>query len=133
MFGFSHQIPELLNCIDVYLQSSFYEGFSNTVLEAMACGLPVLATDVGGTPDLLNENTEGFFFRPEDDEHLASLLLRLERDNSQRLVMGQRARQRVVQEFSVETMVRNYESMYTDLHAALAQPEKFSLFSPAQG
>jgi glycosyltransferase involved in cell wall biosynthesis len=118
MFGFTHEVPGLLNCMDVYVQSSFYEGFSNTVVEAMACGLPVLATKVGGTPDLLDDEREGCFFRPEDDEHLASLLLRLQQNSSQRLVMAERARQRVVRHFSLDTMVQRYESMYKDLHAA---------------
>jgi sugar transferase (PEP-CTERM/EpsH1 system associated) len=114
LFGYSDYIRELLNCMDLYIQSSFYEGFSNTVLEAMACGLPVLATDVGGTADLFSQGVEGWLFSPNDDETLASLIVQLERDPSLRNA-GLRGRQRVVQNFSVQTMVRQYESLYSDL------------------
>ncbi len=115
LFGYSNRIPELLNCMDLYVQSSFYEGFSNTVLEAMACGLPVLATDVGGTRYVFNDSQEGFFFRPDDDETLASLIIRLAHDTAQLRVLGERGRRRAVAHFPVQTMVRNYENCYLEL------------------
>jgi sugar transferase (PEP-CTERM/EpsH1 system associated) len=115
LYGYSNAIPELLNCMDVYVQSSFYEGFSNTVLEAMSCGLPILATDTGGTKDLFRENEEGYFFHPEDPEALGALILRLYTDNVLRSDLGRKARLQAVSEFSVQTMVWNYESLYTEL------------------
>lgn len=119
LFGYSDRVPELLNCMDVYVQPSLYEGFSNTVVEAMASGLPVLATDVGGTADLFSEEHEGLFFRPEKDEALASLIVRLQHNSSLRRAMAARARHRVVERFSIQTMVRNYETMYLEV---LGQP-----------
>lgn len=113
--GYSDAIPELLNCMDVYVQSSFYEGFSNTVLEAMSCGLPVLATDTGGTKDLFREEEEGYFFHPEDHEGLSRLILRLHTDERLRHSMGRKARLHAGSQFSVQTMVRNYESLYAEL------------------
>jgi sugar transferase (PEP-CTERM/EpsH1 system associated) len=115
LFGYSDRIPELLNCMDLFIQPSFYEGFSNTIIEAMACGLPVLATDTGGTPDLFTEGSEGFFFSPEDDGALASRIVQLQRDEYLRRIMGERARYRVLEHFSVSDVIRRYQSMYADL------------------
>lgn len=115
LVGYSDRIPELLNCMDIYVQSSFYEGFSNTILEAMACGLPVLATDVGGTKDLLPENHWEYLFQPEDDKTLASLLLRLQQDRALRDALAMQARRHAVGNFSVQTMVAQYENMYAKL------------------
>lgn len=115
LFGYSNHIPKLLNCMDFYVQASLYEGFSNTVLEALACGLPVLATKVGGTTDILTENKEGFFFQPTDDEMLASLFVLLVRDQELRCVLGEQARGRAAQYFPVQSMVHKYEAIYRDL------------------
>jgi sugar transferase (PEP-CTERM/EpsH1 system associated) len=115
LFGYSDSIAELLNCMDLYIQSSFYEGFSNTLIEAMASGLPVLATDVGGTADILFAGQEGFFFHPTDVDTLASLILRLQQDSQLRRVLAERARRRVVEHFAVHEMVRLYEAMYQRL------------------
>jgi glycosyltransferase involved in cell wall biosynthesis len=119
LFGFSERIPELLNCLDLYVQSSFYEGFSNTVIEAMACGIPVLATDVGGTTDLFAAGQHGFFFHPQDDKTLAALITRMQQDSLLRRTIAKQARHHVVEHFSVDTMVRSYEAMYLEL-ASLA-------------
>jgi sugar transferase (PEP-CTERM/EpsH1 system associated) len=116
LFGYSDRIPELLNCMDLYVQSSFYEGFSNTILEAMACGLPILAGNVGGTSDLVASGREGFLFEPKDHDSLASLITRLQRDRLLLLDMGRRARERTVN-FSVEKTVSLYESLYMSLHS----------------
>jgi sugar transferase (PEP-CTERM/EpsH1 system associated) len=118
LYGHSNAVTELLNCMDVYVQSSFYEGFSNTVLEAMACGVPVIATDVGGTTDIFSDGSEGYFFKSQDDSTLASLLFDLARDETQRRRMGERARKSTVEQFPIQSMVRGYESAYSEL----AQP-----------
>ena len=118
LVGYSDRVPELMNCMDLYIQSSFYEGSSHTVVEAMACGLPVLATDVGGMADLLSEGHEGRFFGPQDDDKLARLIAEFLQNDAPRHIMGERARHRAVEHFSVRTMVHNYEALYLDLAAA---------------
>lgn len=115
LLGYSHRIPELLNCMDLYIQSSFYEGFSNTILEAMACGLPVLASDVGGTADLFSADPEGMFFAPDDVETLAVQIWQLQQNPAARAALAGRARAHVVENFSVQAMVRGYEALYFKL------------------
>lgn len=118
LWGYSNQTARLLSCMDVFVQSSFYEGFSNTILEAMSVGLPILATDVGGTRDILQEGEEGFFFKPDDSEGLSILLRRLIAEPGLRECLGVRARQRALRDFSIETMVAKYESLYETLALA---------------
>jgi len=114
LFGHTSAIPELLNCMDVYVQSSFYEGFSNTVLEAMACGVPVVATDVGGTKDVFEDCA---FFEPVDDQSLAALIARLAKDAAYRSDLGTKARRRAVSQFPIQAMVTSYEAVYLQLAA----------------
>jgi sugar transferase (PEP-CTERM/EpsH1 system associated) len=116
-FGYTDHIADLMNCMDIYVQSSFYEGFSNTILEAMACGVPVLATNVGGTSDLFESGREGFFFEPKDHDSLASLITRLLTDQILLQEMGRRARKRTIDVFAVEKTVALYESIYMKLHS----------------
>jgi sugar transferase (PEP-CTERM/EpsH1 system associated) len=114
LLGHSDQVPKLLNCLDVYVQSSLYEGFSNTVLEAMACGLPVVATRTGGTGDILRDGEDGYLFEPADAEGLASLIRGLTALDKRRAV-GASARRRVVDNYPLPRMIRAYEELYRDL------------------
>jgi sugar transferase (PEP-CTERM/EpsH1 system associated) len=104
-------IGELLNAMDAYVLSSLTEGISNSLLEAMATGLPVLATDTGGNPEVVAGET-GFLFPVGDEACLARLLMALEGEPERRLRMGQAALRRVREEFSIDAMVRKYESVY---------------------
>lgn len=115
LLGYSDQIPALLNCMDLYIQSSLYEGFSNTVLEAMACGVPVIATRVGGTPDLFTDGEQGFLFPSGDESALVTLITQLADSPVLRRSMADRARRHVVDRFSVNTMARNYDALYQEL------------------
>jgi sugar transferase (PEP-CTERM/EpsH1 system associated) len=113
-FGHSDRVPDVMNCMDIYVQPSLYEGFSNTVLEAMACGLPVLATRTGGTVDVLRDGEQGYLFEPEDDRTLASLVRALNEPDGRR-AMGLRARRRATESFPQASMVQGYERLYRDL------------------
>ena len=115
LFGYSDHIPELLNCMDVYVQSSLYEGFSNTILEAMACGLPVIASAVGGTQDVVADGQEGLLFQSGDEQGLALAIARLYDDSGLRHSLSLQARYRAVQNFSVRYMTQTYEMMYWQL------------------
>ena len=112
--GASDQVPTFLNAMDVFVLPSLGEGMSNTLIEAMASGLPVAATRVGGNPELVEEGRSGEFFAPGDFASLARLLEQLSRDNGLRRALGSAARERAVSRFSFEQMVTNYRSLYLE-------------------
>jgi sugar transferase (PEP-CTERM/EpsH1 system associated) len=107
--------PEILNAMDVFVLPSLNEGMSNTLLEAMASGLPVVATRVGGNPELVEESSSGWLFQPGDIRELASRLEQLCRDSSLRRELGNGARARAVSQFSLEGMVARYRELYLGL------------------
>jgi sugar transferase (PEP-CTERM/EpsH1 system associated) len=113
--GDSDRVPELLNAMDVFVLASRGEGMSNTLLEAMACGLPLLATGVGGNPEIVKEERTGWLFVPGDVNELAGKLMLLAKDPSLKLRFGEAARERAVESFSLDRMLANYRNLYTEL------------------
>jgi len=113
--GASEAIPEALNTMDVFALPSISEGMSNTLLEAMASGLPVVATRVGGTPEVIEDGRSGWLFNPGDAEGLAEHLLRLASQERLREAYGAAARLRAVERFSLERMLQDYSQLYLDL------------------
>ncbi len=115
--GDSDRVPELLNAMDVFVLPSLNEGMSNTLLEAMACGLPVLATNVGGNPEIVENNLSGCLFTPGDAKWLADKLQLLARDPALIHQLGTAARNRAIESFSLSRMLETYRSFYLDLTA----------------
>jgi len=115
--GAAENIPDLLNAMDVFVLSSLSEGMSNTLLEAMATGLPVVATHAGGNPELTEEGKSGFLFSPGDFQGLASCLGSLIHNPELRKCVGQAGRQRVLERFSLERMLQDYRDLYLELAA----------------
>jgi len=113
--GADSDVSALLNAMDVFVLPSLSEGMSNTLLEAMASSLPVVATRVGGNPELVEEERSGLLFEPGDVMALVAILERIGRDCSLREGLGQAARRRAVQHFSLEGMVGSYRSLYFEL------------------
>jgi sugar transferase (PEP-CTERM/EpsH1 system associated) len=112
--GAVSDVPALLNAMDVFVLPSISEGMSNTVLEAMSSSLPVVATRVGGNPELIEHERSGWLFEPGDVIALAAILERIGRDPSLRQKLGQAARRRAVQNFSLEGMLCSYRSLYVE-------------------
>lgn len=112
--GWRSDVAEILNALDVYVLASESEGMSNTILEAMACGLPVVATEVGGNVELVDRRA-GILVPPSNPTTLADAVTRLLREPAQRDAMGALARWRAEEYFSLETMARNYANVYMDL------------------
>jgi sugar transferase (PEP-CTERM/EpsH1 system associated) len=113
--GSSIDVPVLLNALDVFVLASLREGMSNTILEAMASSLPVVATNVGGNPELIVDGCCGLLFAPGDVSNLSERLQQLSVDSNLRQRLGRAARNRVVEQFSLEAMINNYRNLYVSL------------------
>jgi sugar transferase (PEP-CTERM/EpsH1 system associated) len=109
--------PRFLNALDAYVLPSMSEGISNSLLEAMATGLPVIVSAIGGNPEVVVDNESGLLFPAGDPGALADRLLLVWEHGETRTRLGQEAVQRVEEHFSVESMVREYESLYSRLAA----------------
>lgn len=113
--GARDDIPALLPGFTLFTLSSITEGIPMAVLEAMACGVPIVATDVGGCRQIVQPPECGLIVPPRDPAALANAYLELLRDPSRREKMGEAGRQRVIRHFSLETMTREYANLYEEL------------------
>lgn len=113
LLGFRDDIPSLLNLFDVYLCSSISEGLSLSILEAMASGLPVVATDVGGNSELIKDNVNGFLVPPCDPHQLAKKIIVLLENRKLREDMGKVGVEIAEKMFSLKSMIDSYQNLYT--------------------
>jgi glycosyltransferase involved in cell wall biosynthesis len=102
--------------------ASRQESFPNAVVESMAAGVPVVATSVGGIPELIRPGIDGMLVRPGDPDALAEAMLKLLLDDQLADRMGEAARERIGQSFSVEKMAREFEDLYLSLIGLRSQP-----------
>jgi len=109
--GNRHDIPQILNASDVYFMPSRGEGLSGSIMEAMACGLPIVATDDGLTKDLVIHGVNGFLGRIHDDSVYYDYLLKLINDKKLRIKMGKSARAHI-ETFSWENVFGRYLETY---------------------
>ena len=110
-------VPDVMRMLDCFVLPSLAEGISNTILEAMATGLPVLATDVGGNAELVVKGESGDIVPAGDVEALANGLVRMAMDPDRAQKMGQAGRERAVSNFSLPAMVSAYQALYDRLLA----------------
>ena len=115
LLGHRPDVEAVFAGIDIFVQPSKSEGMSNTMLEAMASGLPVIATAVGGADEMVIEGSTGILVPPGDATRLADALDDLVCGESRRQGMGQAARTRARDEFSLDRMVERYQSFYCDV------------------
>jgi len=115
LLGERSDVAELLRSLDVFVLPSLNEGISNTVLEAMATGLPVLATRVGGNPEIMIEHQTGELVVPGDCSAMASWLIEYARNAELRSRQGGAGRRHVQSTFSMDAMVSAYIGMYDRL------------------
>lgn len=115
LLGERRDVPAILRRASMFVMSSRTEGISLTLLEAMAAGLPVVATDVGGNSEVVSDGETGWLVPQGDPERLAQAILTARRDRGNARRFGRAGRQRVEQCFDVVQMVRQYEQMYREV------------------
>jgi glycosyltransferase involved in cell wall biosynthesis len=113
--GFRTDTDQLVQGADILAQSSYTEGLPNVVLEACAAGIPVVATDVGGTREVIDDGVTGHLVRPGDPDALAARLLELLPSPTNRRAMGARGRERVIAKFSFAQQSARYEELFASL------------------
>jgi glycosyltransferase involved in cell wall biosynthesis len=110
--GFRNDLDRLMPAADLFVQSSHTEGLPNVVLEAGACALPIVATDVGGTGEVLEDGRGGFLVPARDPERLAERIVEVLSDPAAARRMGEEARRRIQAEFTFAAKAAAYRCMY---------------------
>jgi glycosyltransferase involved in cell wall biosynthesis len=113
--GVRSDIPDLLRAADVFVFPSRWEGNPLSVMEAMAAGLPVVATAVGGVPELVEDGASGILVPNEDLHGLVAAMQRMAQNPDLREQMGRAARCRAVERFDIQQTVRAYEALYEEI------------------
>lgn len=113
--GERSNIPELLQSMDIFVMTSLYEGMSNSIMEAMVAGLPVVATDVGGNSELIIQNETGYLCPLKDKTAFVNAIVNLINNESEAKKLGENGRRKILNEFTIEKMIQNTESIYKNL------------------
>jgi glycosyltransferase involved in cell wall biosynthesis len=111
-YGRSNEILSLLRDVDAFVLPSHSEGISNALLEAMAMGVPAVVTDVGGNPDVVEDDLSGVIVAPKDVSSLADGMVRLATDKVKLACFGRAAKRRIEDHFTIESMLNKYKSIY---------------------
>jgi sugar transferase (PEP-CTERM/EpsH1 system associated) len=121
--GERHDVPEILRGLDCFVLPSLGEGISNTILEAMASGLPVIATQVGGNPELVIEGQTGALVPTSDPEAMAQAIVGYATNPERARTAGATGRAIIERRFSMEAMVGAYRNLYDGLTGGSNRPE----------
>jgi sugar transferase (PEP-CTERM/EpsH1 system associated) len=124
--GERDDIPELMRSMDLFVLPSLREGIANTILEAMATGLPVVATRVGGNPELVVEGCTGAMVPPDDPRAMSEAIAAYLNGPAKAADHGRNGRKRVESNFSMETMVTGYLDVYDRLLFSETKPARAS-------
>ena len=110
--GRRDDVPALLQCFDIFVQSSLFEGMSNTILEAMATGLPIIASDTGGNSDLVASGRNGLLFPVGDVSSLTGSIRHYLSDTVSRKIHALESRRRALSQFRMSLMADRYADLY---------------------
>ena len=118
--GFRRDVPRLVAAADLFVLSSLYEGLPISLLEAMALGTPVVATRVGGIPEVITDGVEGCLVDPQQPEQMAQRVLGLLGDAERRQRFAENGLRKVRDQFDIRKMVANTENLYREVLARKA-------------
>lgn len=113
--GFMEDVPEIISTFDVAVLPSFFEGMGRVLLEAMAMGIPVVASRVGGIPDLVDHEKNGLLVEPGDVDGLAASLMQILKDMRLAQSLGTAGQRKISEKFSAERMVRAIDEVYQEI------------------
>ena len=123
LVGFREDLAHFLPFVDLMVLPSYTEGLPNVVLEAFAAGVPVVATAVGGTPELVEHGVSGYLAQAGDAAALADRIRDVFASEARRREMGIRGRQRVLEDFTFEAQSLQYQALFESLASPLRPVE----------
>ncbi|NJL54240.1 glycosyltransferase family 4 protein [bacterium] len=121
--GWRSDVPRLLAAMDVYVQSSANEGLSLSILEAMSAGKAVVATDVGGAHEIIEQQSNGIIVPPEELEPLARAMQDVFHNDAKRAAMGSAGQALVERDFNVQRMTSDYDQLYRKYAPVVQHPQ----------
>lgn len=113
--GRRRDIPDILSCIDIFVMPSIAEGLPNALLEAMAMGKPIVATEVGGIPEVMKNGVNGLLVPPRDPIALATAMKGLIGNDRLAAQMGYAARDLVLDKFSMRAITQKWQTLYLSI------------------
>src|SRR5574337_22889 len=123
--GFQEDIFPYLDAMDLFVLASVDEGFGIVLLEAMACGKPIVATRVDGPPEIVEDGRTGLLVPPKDPDAMAKALVELLKDPKRRAYMGKQGQERIETVFGVDSQMRTLIGLYDQLLSRLSgKPER---------
>ena len=113
--GFREDMPEIYAAMDIFVLASYAEPCGRVILEAMSSGKPVVGTESGGTPEIIQSDVTGFLVKPRDARALADKIAYLIKNPAMAKDMGAAGRRRVEEHFSIEKNARQTERVYLEI------------------
>jgi len=110
--GYRRDISRILGSLDIFVLSSLIEGFPNALMEAMACARPVIATMVGGVPELISQDENGLLVYPSDSQALCVAIISLIKDGDKARMLGEAAKRLITEKFGIDNMAKETERLY---------------------
>ena len=126
LLGERNDIPKILSAADIHISASHHEGFPNNILEAMCAGLPVVATAVGGVPELIVHEHTGLLVPPRNPKLMADALYQLANHCDQRSAMGTAGHARVASHFAIDRSVAAFQEIYSQIALTGSPPPEFN-------